>query len=675
MSKPSRTSDVRWFRSLGGKLFLLVAVCLLAAVTTVSLRNVSAFSIYLEARLQGSAQQGARDAAANVASAFDNWSAQTAAVMHQAFSSKAGSLNGLLRGLVVSNSDLVAAEVYEGGKLIARATTDEKRDIRFEDKDVKVALGALSLANAKWAKDFGSTMKQSVAVFVPPPKVGLPLVNLSRRFSTLKGKDVWVILSLWQTRLLASLPQSTTVYSMLMDARGRLVLLNAGGEQVSELQSAADHFASFVKQLDLPYGSSNYTDSSAVPRIGAYAQIPRYGLSAVVSSDARPGQSAIRGMIFDTAKWSWVVILGAMMLSYVSVSTVTRKLKAATEATKKIAGGDFAAEIDGRGGDEVAVLSRSVNHMAFQIQELLKSKVEAARQEKELETARIVQETLFPKGDIQATGVSIVGRNRVASECGGDWWGHFETDDGLHCIMIADVTGHGAAAALVTALAYASLKTIAETYKDPAVHKRSVVQILQSMNRLLWSTGSGNTTMTALVMLLDPHSGEVIAASAGHCMPYLIPAGAAVGAVVPPTPVASVEAVGDTEGAAEVTPEVTKRFKVLKLRGAILGMDASPEFKETRFQMQSGDKVLMYTDGLIECVDTKGTRWGKRSMERIVSGHCDESATVLCDAVIGDAYTHFGTQPVDDDVTVLVVERVALAAQQTPKPLDLPAAS
>src|SRR5689334_17123790 len=91
--------NVRWYQSLGGKLFLFVSVCLLVAVAIVSLRNVNAFSRYLQARLQESAQQGARDSAANVGNALDNWSAQTAAVLHQAYAAKAGDLSSLLKGL------------------------------------------------------------------------------------------------------------------------------------------------------------------------------------------------------------------------------------------------------------------------------------------------------------------------------------------------------------------------------------------------------------------------------------------------------------------------------------------------------------------------------------------------------------------------------------------------
>lgn len=657
----SRQPDVQWFRSLGGKLFLLVAVCLLVAVATVSLRNVNGFTQYLETRLQDNALQGARDAAANLGNAMDNWSAQTAAVLHQAFDARVGDLSGLLKGLVVSSTDIVNAEVYQGKKLLGRATTNDLKDVRFEDKEAKATFSALHAANAKWIAEVAPKIKGDVAVHVLPSKVGLPIVNLCRRFATPGGGSVWAIVSLWQTRLMSALPQSETVYSMMVEGSGRLLLFNAAAEQQGELGTVATLYADVVKKLDLPYGASRYSDQAGVPRIGAYAQLKRYGLTTVVSSDARPGQVAIKGMVLDTVKWSWVVMLFALMASYLAVSTVTRKLKAATEATKRIAGGDFAAEIDARGGDEVAVLSRSVNHMAFQIKELLKNKVEAARQEKELETARIVQETLFPKGDLDTATIRAVGRTRVASECGGDWWGHFETDDGLHCVMIADVTGHGAAAALVTALAYASVKTIAETYKDPKVHKRSVAPILKSMNRLLWDTGHGKTTMTALVMLVDPATGDVVCASAGHCMPYLIRAGDGV-----KVPTATPDAGGEA---------AVKHFNVLKVRGAILGMDAAPEFKEVRFKLEAGDKVLAYTDGLTECVDAKGTRWGKRSMEKIFNAKYSENATGFCESVVSDAFNHFGSHPVDDDVTVLVVERVgSSSASRVPPPPKVTAA-
>jgi sigma-B regulation protein RsbU (phosphoserine phosphatase) len=235
--------------------------------------------------------------------------------------------------------------------------------------------------------------------------------------------------------------------------------------------------------------------------------------------------------------------------------------------------------------------------------------------------------------------VVIDGKHHVASECGGDWWGHFRTNDGLHIILIADATGHGAPAALVTALAYSCCTTLAETFRDPAVHQRSVRGILASLHRVLWIAGQGQTTMTALAMILDPLSGDLTFASAGHNMPYHA-------------------AMKREQGAASRPPAAGPVWdvSVMQCKGMPLGFFETFECTERTVRLSPGDVILLYTDGLIDCRNPAGARLSKRQLQRTFSKLASQGAAQVVNGVVKVAFDHFAGKPIDDDVTVVAIE-------------------
>ena len=96
-------------------------------------------------------------------------------------------------------------------------------------------------------------------------------------------------------------------------------------------------------------------------------------------------------MVLQAAIWGWLFVMIAFLASFFGSDLLTRPLRAVTEATTRIAAGDFSPELNVRSLDEVGVVSRAVGRMAIKIEQLLRASVEAARQEKELATAKLVQ--------------------------------------------------------------------------------------------------------------------------------------------------------------------------------------------------------------------------------------------------------------------------------------------
>src|SRR5690606_35511909 len=109
--------------------------------------------------------------------------------------------------------------------------------------------------------------------------------------------------------------------------------------------------------------------------------------------------------------------------------------------------------------DEVGGLAQGFNFMAGEVSRLMEETKEAARMEGELETVRLVQETLFPEPVKRVGDFHLAGHFEPASECGGDWWHYCKVGDKLF-IWIGDATGHGAPSAMVTSAAKAAATII-----------------------------------------------------------------------------------------------------------------------------------------------------------------------------------------------------------------------
>ena len=120
--------------------------------------------------------------------------------------------------------------------------------------------------------------------------------------------------------------------------------------------------------------------------------------------------------------------------------------------------------------------------------------------EQELATARMVQESFFPKVVTKRLGIPSL--FKPSTECGGDWWGHFSSDDQHEYIVIADATGHGVGAALVTAMSFATTKTASLLIQGNKIDP-SPLSVLNHINSALSASTSGKTTMTMTVLCFD----------------------------------------------------------------------------------------------------------------------------------------------------------------------------
>jgi serine phosphatase RsbU (regulator of sigma subunit) len=240
--------------------------------------------------------------------------------------------------------------------------------------------------------------------------------------------------------------------------------------------------------------------------------------------------------------------------------------------------------------------------------------------EQELRMARDIQRTLLPKDSPQLDSWKLSHRYLPAREVGGDFYDFLELPGGRLGLVVGDATGHGMPAALVMATARSMLRAVAQASDSPG-------EVLRRTNDPLVMDIPPNMFVTCFYGILDPSSGRLVYANAGHDLPYLRRGG------------------GDAEE--------------LRARGMPLGLMPGMSYEEKEVLLEAGDSALLYSDGLVEAHDPKGEMFGFPRLRALIVEHGDEEKP-LVDSLLEELYsfTEEGWEQ-EDDITLLTLQRTA----------------
>jgi serine phosphatase RsbU (regulator of sigma subunit) len=628
---------VHWTRSISIKLFFLIGLCLLITAAGISWRNSVMFGDLLGRQLEDQTILQAKDATNNIDSIVENWISLTTFSIQNVQSQSADQTAAVAKRLLESSSEFVALEVLRKNGADFQSVAFEARtfeDLRFEDREPAKVISKLRAFKDRFFTRTGTEYPRVVDL---SNDLKLPLMVVPIRFKGKGEDDVWVFLTAWQTRLLKALPNSETVTSYLLDKQGQPLFYSTPKKEIEkykpihQMALAGQSFG--YKQFRIPVEKNR-----PMTYMSAFYKGEVLGASTIIVRDGTNAYSVVEKIIIRTALWTWVFFLGSLMISYLAAKGITKRLKAVTTSTLRVAMGDFSNKVEPKGKDEVSLLSHAVNHMSSQIQWLLRSQVEKARQDKELEMAKMVQSTFFPRKELKSSMLSFSGQTVSASECGGDWWGYFNLKSGKELFVIADVTGHGTAAALVTAMAYSGYQMIQKLVQLDSQIELSPKMILKNMNDLLFEAGKGKTSMTSLVAIVDPSTGIMDYVSAGHNTPYIIPKNL------------------HSPLAGTTSAKKPKFHQPMPGKGTPLGILGDWDADEKTALLQPGDKIVFYTDGIFECANSGGEVWGSKRFRSAIDQWSTLSGEALKQKLFEQAYAHFGKNAPNDDITLVVAE-------------------
>ncbi|ASF47422.1 SpoIIE family protein phosphatase [Methylovulum psychrotolerans] len=250
----------------------------------------------------------------------------------------------------------------------------------------------------------------------------------------------------------------------------------------------------------------------------------------------------------------------------------------------------------------------------------------------EVNLAATLQRSILPQPIIALPGLAGVANLLTSSEVGGDYYDYYKVGGHHSILFIGDVSGHGVAAGTMVGAAKAGVyPLIHEGFTNPG-------EILNSLNINMQATAQQSLLMTMACLSLDARSGRLVFANAGHVLPYLLRKDA-------------------------------QHWEMIEASGLPLGKSLDSDYLQSAVEMtlNVGDKLFLYTDGLVEEESPSGEPFGYDRLEFLLNANYDvedpeELRNILMDALRvhcrGTAYT--------DDITIVVIshtDRVSQSAQ------------
>lgn len=306
---------------------------------------------------------------------------------------------------------------------------------------------------------------------------------------------------------------------------------------------------------------------------------------------------------------------------------ITNQLQLLSEKTLSFAQGNFEETANSDTNDEIGALADSFNFMSSEIRRYIDEMKEKARMENEIAVAKLVQDKFFPNDLIETNGYQIASFYTPASECGGDWWGSFEYK-GQTFIAIADATGHGVPAALITATAHCCLKNFEKSLHLLNKDKADVMLFASMLNDSIASIG-GDLLMTAFVITIDNQSGKFEFINASHNPPLKY----------------------------DYSKEIDKK-EVIPIMGDIssrMGEKSDTEFTLNSGSLENNERMILFTDGIIEIENTEKKQFGQRRFLKSIATHNKKDLKEICSEVVKESFDFSGDVGNDDDVTLLIL--------------------
>ena len=248
---------------------------------------------------------------------------------------------------------------------------------------------------------------------------------------------------------------------------------------------------------------------------------------------------------------------------------------------------------------------------------------EKKRLDHDLEIARDIQRILLPAEAPAINGFQISGINVPARQVSGDYFDYIRVDDERLGIAIADVSGKGIPASLIMAICRSVLR--AEAARNP-----SPADVLRKVNRQLYPDIKEDMFISMAYLILDHERNGITLARGGHDAPLLY-----------------------KQQSQSVTP--------VKSPGMVLGIDSGNVFdritNDFAVPLERDDCLILYTDGVTEALNTEGDEFGLERTTESVRASASDGAQAIVRRVIDDVRNFAGSQPQNDDITLIAIRK------------------
>jgi sigma-B regulation protein RsbU (phosphoserine phosphatase) len=350
--------------------------------------------------------------------------------------------------------------------------------------------------------------------------------------------------------------------------------------------------------------------------------------------------SAVLGTVFQKLDWAEfalgvfvgvaVLFLIVEMVSLFAGIQLSRSITGAVhelyEGTQHVKDGDFLYRIPVKGKDQLAELTTSFNTMTENLGRLIVVAKEKERLESELAIAREVQNQLFPKNVPFTRTLELTGVCNPARMVSGDYYDFMSLSDNALAFAIGDVAGKGISAALLMATIQSTMRTQLSSTNGSGPGHLSTAKLVANLNRQLYATTAPEKYATFYFALYDDSTHILTYTNAGHLAPILLRG---------------------------------NDVSTLDSTGTVVGAFPIARYAEKTVELQQGDTLVAYTDGIIEPENAYGEMFGEERLQELLVKHARADSTEIIARTMEAVNQWTGSSELQDDMTMVVARRLS----------------
>ena len=321
-----------------------------------------------------------------------------------------------------------------------------------------------------------------------------------------------------------------------------------------------------------------------------------------------------------------LLVAGGVAVFFFAATKTSAGLQTLARDLDTIGRGKLDTRVTVSGSGEIAYTQRMAERMAKNLQ-LIQTTGSGDLDEaleKELDLANQIHQGLQPSDPPRLPGYEVETLFKVGRDIGGDYHDYIEMDENRLVVVLADCSEslRGVPAAMVMAMTRAYIKAAIDAESGPT-------DWLRSVNRRLARDLKSGMAVTALVVVLDTSTHEVLAASAGH-RPIVL---------------------WRQNKTATINPN-----------GIALGLDIGPVFEKTieekKFSLQKNDRVVLYTDGVVSAENAEGAAYGEQRFHEAIRRQGAMNSAAFVNFIAGGVDKFLDEQEQNDDITICTLKRM-----------------
>ncbi|HUI43933.1 MAG TPA: SpoIIE family protein phosphatase [Terriglobia bacterium] len=328
---------------------------------------------------------------------------------------------------------------------------------------------------------------------------------------------------------------------------------------------------------------------------------------------------AVVGVVF------LVIELVSLVISWRLTRSITTTIDKLNEATEHVKTGDFSHRINLPAYDQLTALGEAFDGMTASVERLLRESLEKTKIDGELEIAREVQSRLFPESAPDVSGLRLYGLCKPARSVSGDYYDFLRLGPGRVALVVGDISGKGISAALLMATLQAALH--AQFYDGQITGGERLAwpgrtaDVVSRLNRQIYASTPREKYITLFYGVYDAGTRKLTYTNAGH-----------------------------------LPPVVFRRNRLLRLEGGgtVVGLFPSVRYEQVEIQIEPGDLLLAFTDGMTEPENSYGEEFGEERLLDVAQRARDAPPQALMEEIYRRVSDWTGSPELQDDMTLVV---------------------